>query len=132
MEIKKFYENNPIKNESINDYIKHSEDVNLDKFIVKDAHDNIIFRKYVGMIKSNDYIFAILPKIWKGTKRENYNLIYLFTYGLIPHSYVKKHADWLINKNKDVDILDFLMYIFLKDYIGLGIPAYNLIKISTF
>ena len=112
MEIKKFYENHPIKDDSLNDYIKNSKSGNLDKIISRDSQANIIFKKYVGVIKSNDCVFSILPKIWEGAKRGNYNLIYLFTYGLIPHSYIKKHADWFINSNQDVDILDFLMYIF--------------------
>ena len=112
MEIKKFYENKPIKDDSLNDYIKNSKGRNLDKIISRNSQADIIFKQYIGVIKYNDYVFTILPKIWEGTERKNYNLIYLFTYGLIPHSYIEKHADWFINRNRDIDILDFLMYLF--------------------
>ena len=43
---------------------------------------------------------------------------------MIPHSYIDKHADWFINRNRDVDILDFLMYLFsysLKEELAKGL-----------
>ncbi len=124
MEIKEFYENNPITDDSINDYIKNSKSGKFDKIISRDSQANIIFKKYVGVIKSNDYVFTILPKIWEGAEKGNYNLIYLFTYGLIPHSYIDKHADWFIDRNRDINILDFLMYLFsysLKEELAKGL-----------
>ena len=62
MEIKKFYENEPITDDSLNDYVKNSKSRSLDKIITRDSQANIIFKKYVGVMESNDYVFTILPK----------------------------------------------------------------------